>query len=215
MENPTSAAVPSTDALARDRVVTLSLAGRSDYLLIGISLLAGLLASARLCFPHRFGWPIDHPFGKNAMLFALPIAIGPLMLSLLLIGWVLTPWRRGLELRWLAGLPFPFAHRGYLTVLKRELSANQLQLLLTFTHEPRRSDLEELLRMKLPHSKLVWQDERCVMVRSPASLDSKEPRKGLATASNARLHRWFRRVAAPLLTRLHRDGGLKKVELRS
>jgi len=207
MEHPTSPAVPAKDPLARDRIVTRSLAGRTDYLLIGMGLIAGMVLCARLCFPERLGWPIDLRLGRHATLFALPIAMGPLLVTLILIGWVLTPWRRGLELRWLAALPFPFSHEGYLRVLKRETRDNALELLVTFQHPPAQADAEGLLKPKLPGSKLVWQDAQCVLVRCPAT---PERRTG-----NAPLHHWFRWVAAPLLGAMHRKKVLKKVEVRS
>ena len=215
MDYPCSPPAPSNDELARHRVVTRSLAERNDYLLIGMSLLGGGLLCGAICFPHRLGWTVRVELGEHASLFALPLAVVPLMLTLILISAVLTPWRRGLELAWLAALPFPFAHRGYLTVLRRESGANDLKLLLTFDHEPAPRDVETLCTLALPSSKLIWQDERCVLVRSPPGLETKELRGNFGGIyTNGKLHRWFRRVAAPFLIKLHQSGGLKKVELR-
>lgn len=211
MDHPCSPPVSLNDELTRDRIVTRSLAERGDYLLIGMSLLGGAWLSAVVCFPHRLGWTVRYELGAHTALFAVAFVVLPLVFVLLMIGAILTPWRRGLELRWLGSLPFPFAHQGYLRVLKRESSANNLQLLLTFDQQPKPEQVKTLCELRLPGSKVVWQDERCVLVQSPRELET----KGRGVSSNARLHRWFRRAAAPFFTTLHRDGGLKKVEVRS
>ncbi len=214
MEHGVVPPVPRLDALARDRSVQKSLSSRTDYLLIGASVIAGLVLAAVLCVPQRVFLPVRVDLGEHALRLALPIAVFPLMVTLVLIGTVLTPWRCRLEQRWLARLPFPFAHRGYLMALKRESSTNALQLLLTFDHEPPHKDFEQMCKSRFPGSKLVWQDEVCVMVQSPAKLMTKDGyTRGVY--NNAQLHRWFRQVAAPFLAQLHRKAGLKKVELRT
>ena len=210
--------MPSTDALTRDRSVRRSLSSRRDYVKIGASILVGIGLAAVLCVPERIPGGLVFPFrinlGDHALRLAAPIAAFPLMVMLLLIGAVLTPLRWKGEQRWLGALPFPFAHRGYLMVLKHESGTNNLQLLLTFDHHPPQQDFEQLSRMRLPGSKLVWQDEACVMVRSPPGLGAKTGYTR-AAYNNAELHHWFRRVAAPFLVSLHAKAGLKKVELRS
>ena len=65
-----------------------------------------------------------------------------------------------------------------------------------------------------PRSKLIWQDEACVMVRSPAELATRGS-CARGVYNYAQLHHWFRAVAAPFLIVLHRRAGLKKVELRT
>ena len=216
MEHSCSSPVPTADALARDRSVRRSLSSRSDYLLIGFSVLAGAVLSAAICVPERvfLPLPIRVDLGEHALRLALPIAVFPLMVTLVLISAVLTPWRCSREQRWLKGLPFPFAHQGYLMALKRDSSANALQLLLTFDHQPVQKDFEELCRSRVPRSKLIWQDEACVMVRSPAELATRGS-YARGVYNNAQLHHWFRGVAAPFLIDLHRRAGLKKVELRT
>lgn len=216
MEHSCSDPVPTADALIRDRSVRRSLSSRSDYLLIGASVIAGAVLSAAICVPERVALPlpIRVDLGEHALRLALPIAVFPLMLTLVLIGAVLTPWRCNLERQWLKRLPFPFAHRGYLMALKRESSAHALQLLLTFDHEPAQKDFEQLCKSRVPRSKLIWQDEACVLVRSPPDLATKGS-YARGVYNNAQLHAWFRRVAAPFLIDLHRKAGLKKVEIRT
>ena len=216
MEHPCSPPVPKLDALARDRSVTRSLCARADYVLIGASLLAGAGLAVLLCFP-EFVPPAVRPhvdLGGSPWRLALPIAVLPLMLTLISIGAVLNPWRSRRALRWLARLPFPFAHRGYLTALKREPGTNALQLLLVFDHVPGQDDFALLCKRRVPRSKLVWQDDNTVMVRSPPELATTGSyTRGIY--NNARLHHWFQAVAAPFLIDLHRKAGLKKVELRT
>ncbi len=216
MEHSCSKPVPTADALARDRSVRRSLSSRSDYLLIGFSVLAGAILSAAICVPERvfLPLPIRVDLGEHALRLALPIAVIPLMVTLVLIGAVLTPWRCNLEQRWLGRLPFPFAHRGYLMALKRESSTHSLQLLLTFDHEPPQRDFEQLCKSRVPRAKLTWQDETCVMVRSPPELVTRGS-YARGVYNNAQVHAWFRRVAAPFLIDLHRKAGLKKVEIRT
>ena len=214
MEHSCSQPVPNTDALARDRSVRRSLSSRSDYLLIGTSVIAGIGLAAAVCVPERVFLPVRIDLGEHALRLALPLAVLPLMLTLVLIGGVLTPLRCKLERGWLERLPFPFAHRGYLMSLKRESSANSLQLLLTFDHEPPQQDFAALCKSRLPRAKLVWQDEVTVMVASPPELATKDG-YSRGVYNNARLHHWFRRVASPFLIDLHRKAGLKKVELRT
>lgn len=214
MEHSVSKPLPITDELARDRSVKRSLSSRSDYLLIGTSLIAGIGLAAAICIPERLFLPVRVDLGEHALRLAVPLAVFPLMVTLVMIGAVLTPMRCKLEQRWLAGLPFPFAHRGYLMVLKRDSSTNALQLLLTFDHQPPQKDFERMCRSRVPGSKLVWQDDVCVMICSPADLVTKDS-YARGVYNNARLHRWFRRVAAPFLTDLHRKAGLKRVELRT
>jgi hypothetical protein len=210
MEHPCTPPVPPGDELARHRVVSRSLADRHDYFLIGASLLFGLGASAAICFPVQVGLPLQYSLGERPWIFAAPIALGPFMLTAVLIATVLTPWRRGLELEWLAGLPFQFSHRGYLTLLNRESGGNRLELVLSFDHEPVHEDFEALCRRRLPGSKLRWEDGHAVMVASPAALEGRERR----VYTNARLHRWFRRTAGPWLATLHEKAGLLKVNVR-
>jgi hypothetical protein len=214
MEHPCSPPVPGADVLAKDRSVRRSLSSRSDYLLIGASLIGGIGLAAAICVPERVFLPVRVDLGEHALRLALPIAVFPLMVTLVVIGAVLTPWRCRLEQSWLKSLPFPFAHRGYLMALKRDASAGPLQLLLTFDHEPAQKDFEELCRSRVPRSKLIWQDEACVLVRSPPELETKDS-YARGVYNNAKLHHWFRRVAAPFLIDLHRKAGLKKVELRT
>lgn len=198
----------------RDRAVRRSLSSRTDYLLIGASLLTGLVLAAVLCVPQRVFLPVQIDLGEHALRLALPIAMFPLLSTLVLITVVLTPWRLQLERTWLDALPFPFAHRGYLTALKKESSTANLQLLLTFDHEPPQKDFAELCASRVPGAKLVWQDEVTVMLRSPVALETKGS-YARGAYNNAKLHRWFRRDAAPFLVDLHKRGGLKKVELRT
>lgn len=214
MEHHCTPPVPSNDPLARDRSVKKSLTSRRDYLLIGSSILGGVALSAAICVPERVFLPFRVDLGPHALRLALPLAVFPLMVALVLIGTVLTPWRLGLERQWLRKLPFPFAHRGYLTVLKRDPGNNALQLLLTFDHQPPQKDFEQMCRSKVRGSKLVWQDEVCVLVQSPAAA-TVGGSFSRGTYNNAQLHRWFRKVAAPFLADLHRKAGLKKVEVRS
>lgn len=216
MDHPCSAPVPTADALARDRSVRRSLSSRHDYLLIGASLLTGIGLALAAYLPERVSLPVRVNLGELALPLALPIAVFPLMLTLIAISAVLTPWRCRLEQQWLKSLPFPFAHRGYLMALKRESSAASLELLLTFDHLPTQSELEQLCKARLPRAKLIWQDDNCVLVRSPPELlTQKSEAYARGVYNNARMHRWFRRVAAPFLIDLHRKAGLKKVELRT
>ena len=214
MEHSCSPPVPKVDALARDRSVRRSLSSRGDYLLIGASLLVGISLAAAICFPERLSMPARVDLGEYAVRLALPIAMFPVLMTLVLITAVLGPLRCRLEQRWLERLPFPFAHRGYLQVLKRDSSTNALQLLLTFDHEPPQKDFDQMCRSRVPRSKLVWQDEVTVLVASPPELATKDAFSSGAY-NNAKLHFWFRRVAAPFLTDLYRRAGLKKVELRT
>lgn len=206
--------MPAKDPLTRDRTVRKSLASRRDFLPIGTSLVAGLGAAVLAVAPHLVHQPHRVNLGDFATRLALPIAVFPLAFTLVLIGVVLTPLRAGAELRWLKALPFPFAHQGYLTVLKKDPGTNGLQLLLTFEKPPVQADVETLCRSKFKGSKLVWQDERCVLVQSPPGLRTTSS-YARGVYANAALHRWFRRVAAPFLSDLHRRAGLKKVELRT
>lgn len=200
--------------MARDRAVRRSLAARGDFLLLGFSLVAGAGASLLACFPHLVNQPQRVHLGDFATRLALPIGLFPLAFTLVVIGVVLTPLRAASELRWLAALPFPFAHQGYFTVLKRDPSTNALQLLLTFHKPPNPADVETLCKAKFRGSKLVWQDERCVLVESPPKLKTRTGyQRGVY--ANAALHRWFRKTAAPFLSDLYRRAGLKKVELRT
>jgi hypothetical protein len=216
MEHLCSDPVPTVDALARDRSVRRSLSSRSDYLLIGASLAMGAVLCAAICMPERIRLPLPVrvDLGKHALRLALPIAVFPLLVMLVGIGAVLTPWRCRLEQQWLRRLPFPFAHRGYLLALKRDSGANPLELLLTFNHPPDQKDFEQLSKSRFPRSKLIWQDEACVLVRSPLDLGPKGS-YARGVYNNAPVHAWFRRVAAPFLIDLHRKAGLKKVEIRT
>src|SRR5687768_3035727 len=106
MEHPCSPPVPSLDALARDRSVTRSLAARSDYVLIGASLIFGVAIAVALCAPELL--PIALPFhvdlGEHRLPLALPIGVFPLLITLVGIGVVLTPSRKRQSLDWLARL---------------------------------------------------------------------------------------------------------------
>lgn len=213
MEHRCTPPVPAKDPAARDRSVRRSLAARADYLLLGLSLAIGVGAALLACFPALVHQPARVHLGDWTTRLALPIALFPLAFMLVLIGAVLMPLRAASELRWLAGLPFPFAHQGYFAVLKKDPATNGLQLLLTFDHAPKQADVETLCKARFRGSKLVWQDDRCVLVQSPKL----KPASGYARGvyANAPLHRWFRRVAAPFLSDLHRRAGLQKVELRT
>ena len=206
--------VRAKDPLARDRAVRRSLSARGDFLLIGLSLIAGVAAVLLACFPMLVHQPQRVHLGELTTRLALPIGLFPLVFTLLTIGLVLTPMRASSERHWLTRLPFPFAHQGYFTTLRRDPSTNGLQLLLTFHQAPNPADVELLCKAKLRGCKLVWQDERCILVESPPKL---RPRTGYRAGlyGNAALHRWFRKVAAPFLGDLYRRAGLKKVEVRT
>lgn len=213
MEHRCTPPVPAKDPAARDRSVRKSLAARGDFVLLGLSLVVGIGAALLACFPALVHQPARVHLGEWNERLALPIAVFPLAWSLLFISAVLTPLRAAAELRWLAALPFPFAHQGYFTVLKKDPAANGLQLLLTFEHAPKQADVETLCKSRVRGSKLVWQDDRCILVESPKRAAPSAYARGVY--ANAPLHRWFRRVAAPFLCDLHRRAGLKKVELRT
>src|SRR5687767_4067072 len=153
MEHHSCPPLPPNDPLARDRSVKRSLSSRSDYLLIGTSLLGGLGLAAAICVPERVFLPVRVDLGEHALRMAIPLAVFPLMVTLVLISTVLTPWRCKLEQQWLQALPFPFAHRGYLMALKRDSASNALQLLLTFDHEPPQKEFEQMCRSRVPRSK--------------------------------------------------------------
>src|SRR5262249_44827505 len=127
-----------------------------------------------------------------------------------------TPRRARTELAWLATLPFPFAHEGYLEALARHDDRVGFDLVLHFdravTTETLAASIEAAGLDQAPRAR----GATTLVIATPQFESRHESSTRTSSTTwydTSPLHRWFRHRAVPLLSALVRENGLRAVEI--
>jgi len=188
--HPTSEPVTAANPLFSDDAVRMALTRSRADRVVGLALvLVGWAGAAWMQFGKV---DVQQADVRQGAVFSL--LVGP---ALLAIGasFLVKSLRLGRERAWLAALPFPFAHEGYLRALG-SASEGGAELVLRFASPPEAGVVEALAASFGVRAK--GEEAGTVRVEAPA---------GQA------LHPWFRRRAAPLLVKLRAEHGLDAVEI--
>jgi hypothetical protein len=216
---PCSPAPPETYPLWRDDTVRSALAPPSVVVLVagGIAVAGGCAMSGWLMFAGALGVPPPVAVGGDARtaVFLAGLLV-PGMVGVGVEVLLLARLRLVRQRRWLAALPFPFAHEGYLRAMAQENDEAFFELVLLFAGPIRLDEIAAVAESHGVGSTPRLQGASTVRLVSP-SCDARREGSTLHASptsySNARLHRWFRDHAAPMLAELYRAHGLTGAEV--
>jgi hypothetical protein len=204
---------PTTSASGLDETTLGGLAGRSTSFALVLGIAIGLASAGALVAPSIAAGELP---GQLTMTLAFLALAAPVIAAAVFAKLVAAPRRARSELAWLATLPFPFAHEGYLAALAQHGDRVGFDLVLHFeravTTDVLAASIEAAGLDQAPRAR----GATTFAVATP-QFESRHESSTRNTTSTwydtSPLHRWFRDRAVPLLIALSREHGLRSVEI--
>jgi hypothetical protein len=216
-----SAPLALNDERYLDETVRISLGeggsgGKLDRWLLTIFTVLSLATGALPVLAGALGIELPNFVAENAWPI-LGSAFVPPVIAILIVALVLDRRRITREARWIAALPFPFAHEGYVEALRR--APERVELLVRLARSVERGSLEASWETAGVTGTLFWENPTRARISSPEFAARVEGSGGgqnysMGYSTGGPMHAWFRRLTASLLVDLQRDYGLTAVELK-
>lgn len=193
--------------------------GKLDLVFVGIVTVLGLASGALLVFAAPLEIELPSVVAENAWPIGLVSVFVPPALAIMSVTFLFGRGRVTREAQWIAALPFPFAHEGYVEALRR--APPRIELVVRLARPAERAALEASWEAAGVPGTLFWRNPTTASISSPefaTHVEGFSSGSGMSSAMSSTtggpIHAWFRRLVATGLAELQRDYGLSAVELK-